>query len=1140
MFQNDELQTEPRSPQDRFLQAFGQEPDSAESDPRDVGREGCTRSALLSLLLAAVGVFAASCPASAQQAAGTEDASIEAANPYLAFLPPDVEPDWEQWQRRLSQEAAERARRRQARAPGLVFGESEAVDERGLNDHALIADFVPGFGTAPGEQSTALLQGALYPPPAPLTSAEPDGAIPLATALSVIAGRRYRVAATIGDGLYGSAGSGRGDLDVYSFSAPALARLEVVVRSRGSGSLDPAFVLYDSTGTAIAFGEDTIRGGFFTSTNAELSFDLPRDDTYYLLVGGQHPDFGAPVPQDPFDPASGPGVTSEGDYEVVFGLDLSLYSDVDVFAVDLRAGDVVGAVLSQCAARLTLRHPSGDTLVSSRLDLSANYPPTSPLPGGGDAVLAYVIDADGRYTFELSAPQPFVAGDYDLEVELHRTPVEPTNPGPQQILYLDFDGALVDRARFSAAPSELVALSSLRCFLSRWSLSGSAENALIDEILDTVTDKLDADVRQRGHNGDFASSGRAGEFAVSVQNSRDHADPGDGPAVSRLVIGGTIDEFRFNTVGLASHIDPGNFERAGVAVVLLDLLSEEPEHPISLNGVERSAGVDPVTLIGRAIGSIAAHEAGHLVGNFHTERDRGPSTIMDSGGRIDLVLGSGADRIFGTADDVEVDLAADRYEPFEGFSGTENTLQVVSFGLPAAGVFGRLVVSPLQLDFSVQAPGSSTTLPLTLANAGNGSVTLLSTTATPSPPYSVGAPPTTLLAGESATLDVGYSSALFGQTDGSLTLDTAAPSATSLTVPLVATTGQPTLDLPVTTYDFGALEYGDASTAATVTLEARNVGNAPLVIEADLAGGTPERFALELGRSPLAPGETLPLRLRFEPGGPVGAARTSLLLRTNDPLRQRVQVELLGRSEGPELEISPRSPFVYGAWRVGDPTRRTFRLQNRGTRPLGLDSVRLSTDTDRQYRITRRPAATVGAAEEDGVTVEFLANRRGLAVGHLIIDSNDPDEASLTVDLFAFGGYPEAAVTPTSLDFGYVPPGDERTLTLELLNPDPVFTLRADLVLMGDPSFVLEGASTLTLPAEESTVIELSFLSASDGAVEAELVLDTNDPFMPTTRIPLRGSGVPTIPVLDQRGLVLLGLLLVLAGVGLRRVRSSV
>ena len=79
--------------------------------------------------------------------------------------------------------------------------------------------------------------------------------------------------------------------------------------------------------------------------------------------------------------------------------------------------------------------------------------------------------------------------------------------------------------------------------------------------------------------------------------------------------------------------------------------------------------------MGHALGNVISHEIGHLIGNWHTDRldtHRQP----DGRGRRELWLlfGVGKDGVGGTKDDPDVDFRKDRFDPFEGFTGTEDTL----------------------------------------------------------------------------------------------------------------------------------------------------------------------------------------------------------------------------------------------------------------------------------------------------------------------------------------------------------------------------------------------------------------------------------------------------------------------------------
>src|SRR5262249_22464270 len=150
------------------------------------------------------------------------------------------------------------------------------------------------------------------------------------------------------------------------------------------------------------------------------------------------------------------------------------------------------------------------------------------------------------------------------------------------------------------------------------------------------------------------------------------------PNVSRVIIGGTRDEFGVQTVlAMAPGIDVGNFDTSETAVALLDILSD-PDDPRSLHYVPLGAGATMIDLIGVTVGNIVSHEAGHFFGNWHTDPFLSPFNIMAQyGGLFDL----GPDGTFGTADDGDIDFGRGMYSRLEDFVGVEDTLNTIAFGL---------------------------------------------------------------------------------------------------------------------------------------------------------------------------------------------------------------------------------------------------------------------------------------------------------------------------------------------------------------------------------------------------------------------------------------------------------------------------
>jgi hypothetical protein len=358
-------------------------------------------------------------------------------------------------------------------------------------------------------------------------------------------------------------------------------------------------------------------------------------------------------------------------------------ADADFYSLSLRAGDVLGAAVSGPVGRLTLVDPTGNEAIGSPGNLSILFPAASPLPRGvpGSPVLHHVAAKAGRYTLAVRSG----TGPYEVTLAVLRPGPEQDPRGSKQTLFLDFDGAVVDTTKFQlfGAVPGVRTLSPLSAFLPQWGLSAADLPALERVITATVVDILVHDVVAHGPNP---------HAALRVVTSAGGADPYGEPNVTRVVIGGTVAEavFEFPTVGVSESIDPGNFAQEENALILLDLLSGDPNDPdaplggrISLNHYLTEAS-NRIEFIGRVIGESAAHEAGHMYGNFHTDPGNARVSLMDGGAPLDpaVAFGVGPDGVGGTSDDVTTaTFVRDAYNPNEAFTGVQDTRAVASFGL---------------------------------------------------------------------------------------------------------------------------------------------------------------------------------------------------------------------------------------------------------------------------------------------------------------------------------------------------------------------------------------------------------------------------------------------------------------------------
>ncbi len=605
------------------------------------------------VVLAALVGFCCTIPLSAQP--------LGASNPALSLLPKGTQVDWAFWHQELAHRSRARAAANVLAVRSLPeVAEQEPPNERNWNDNQGSAEFLSSFGRT--LTPTVLVRGVLADSVTrnlgalPEAEDEDDGAIPLARDTPLGPGERLRLQAFIGDGPHGSAGNGTADYDFYyigHIQADQLVTAEIRTAASSMPRLDTKVGLYDASGIRLFSNNNGIAG----EPDSYLEARPLEAGEYWVLVRGVDSDW----PADPFDSASGPKAGSEGPYTLTLGLEAQ---DFDFFSFDLEAGDIFSAGVQGEARHLLLFDGDGTLRMGTNVNWSTLYPPQTPLYEGGNANLAAVATAPGRYSIAVSRG----GGEYAMQLGVLRSPLA-TALQPQT-LFVDFDGAEYDASHLGGNAN--AQLSSLYVLLETSQLQGE-EDAIIDVVMATVHENLVADLQ----------TARNPDFHLEVRNSRDHADEWGNPQVSRVIVGGTQQEIGLYTLGVAASIDVGNFALEETAVVLLDLLAN-PNDQNSPSSVPYAASLTVADVIGTAIGNVAAHEAGHILASFHTGDPGFEVDLMYAGQDPKALLGAGPDSILGTADDRDVDFGETPYSEWEPFTGLQDNRNGVAYGLSIA------------------------------------------------------------------------------------------------------------------------------------------------------------------------------------------------------------------------------------------------------------------------------------------------------------------------------------------------------------------------------------------------------------------------------------------------------------------------
>lgn len=392
--------------------------------------------------------------------------------------------------------------------------------------------------------------------------------------------------------------------------------------------------------------------------------------------------------------------------------------DRDWFAVPLQQGDVVGVALKgkgQLDTKLRLVNADRELMVGN--DDAFEYgkdalPPDSPIylrtGKDTDSEIYYVIPRAGTYFLKVTASGQSSQGKYEMDLVVTRPAMEKQAVGARQVLFLDFDGATIDlkQGYSGIVVKGKLEVSPLSDALPEWGLSSADEDAVIDAILAVVNQKLSAEIRSRGLNGDYASTGVPGQFDIEIRNSRDDADEfGVDPLVSRVVVGLVNNPtLEADSLGQARYIDAGNLMTNDDAFATVDWVENV------LNNFPIAPPATVFDAIGVGVGYLIAHEAGHMFGCWHTDTSwpddpfAGPNDLMDTA-NFGLL---GPDLVFGTADDIDYSFGVDDFWKGENLRGINDTLNTIAFGLSTGtGTCGRTERHAVKVDPRGQADHSS-------------------------------------------------------------------------------------------------------------------------------------------------------------------------------------------------------------------------------------------------------------------------------------------------------------------------------------------------------------------------------------------------------------------------------------------------
>ena len=278
-------------------------------------------------------------------------------------------------------------------------------------------------------------------------------------------------------------------------------------------------------------------------------------------------------------------------------------------------------------------------------------------------------------------------------------------------------------------------------------------------------------------------------------------------------------------------------------------------------------------------------------------------------------------------------------------------------------------------------------------------------------------------------------------------------------VTLLGSSISPDLNLFPVPVDFG---WKAAGGSYDIPLTISNTGTVELNISAlELTGWSSSTLSLvDLGQLPmvLAPGEVATLKVNFQPTldmeqttGPIGG----IYIESNaadGPYSQDgyYTVSVFGRAEAPLLVVTPPDSVDFSYVAQGLENQRTVTLSNQGSAPLLVESVSIENNATGEFEIvtdeswapisSSPSSAILEPGELRSVKMRFSNDQADGAedvFATLRIVSEDANQPDWPVNLVAHrtdSASCEIQLTPVESDFGIVPRGFSKTVTVNMTN----------------------------------------------------------------------------------------------------------
>lgn len=460
---------------------------------------------------------------------------------------------------------------------------------------------------------------------------------------------------------------------------------------------------------------------------------------------------------------------------------------------------------------------------------------------------------------------------------------------------------------------------------------------------------------------------------------------------------------------------------------------------------------------------------------------------------------------------------------FSVSSGSQGSAMLAVAISPTAAA-PEIDVSPTSHNFGNVNVGDSGSHTITVENTGAADLTVSAITLNNNAESEFGLSglpslPAVIAGGGNITFDVTFTPGDTGAESASVDIESDDSDESTVTVNLSGTGTAPEIGVSPVTVNHGSVVVGQTD-SRTVTVE--NTGSGDLTVSAISLNNNPDgEFALSgLPSLPatVAPSGSFSFDIVFSPLND-GAAAASVDIASDDSDEATVTVNASGTGVSPEIGVSPGS-VDFGDVVLGESDGQTITISNSGTADLTVTGISLNNPSagsgtgDGEFALSGLPSLPVVIAPAGSVdfTVTFSPTSRGSETASIGIESDDADEATVTVNLAGNGISQEIGVSPAAASFGDVGIRSSGSRLITVANVGDNDLTISGITLSNNEfvEFSLSGlpAFPVTLGAGEDTTFSVVFAPVTTGFKTASVAIASDDENTPEYTLSLTGNGL--------------------------------